>query len=62
METDSWIKSRLTALVGGCGGEEIEQKEKELMNMDNRVVTAGGEGWLEVEEGISGININGKIQ
>ena len=30
--------------------------------MGNSVVTAGGGGWVEVEEGIRRINGNGKIQ
>ena len=30
------------------------------MDMDNSVVTVGGEWWVEVEEGIRGINGNGK--
>ena len=44
--------------VGGVGGGGIE--EKGLMDMDNSVVTVGGEWWVEVEEGIRGINGNGK--
>ena len=37
-----------------------ERKEKELMDMDNSVVIVRDEGWVEVEEGIEGINANGK--
>ena len=34
------------------------------MDMDNSVVIVvwGGGGWVKVEEGIKGINANGKIQ
>ena len=35
------------------------KKEKEFMDMDNSVVIAEG-GWVEVEEGIGGINDAGK--
>ena len=38
--------------------EESSEKEKGLMNMDNSVAIAGG--WVEVEEGIMGINGNGE--
>ena len=41
--------------------EGLSKKENELMVRDNRVVIMGV--WrVEVEEGISGINGNGKIQ
>ena len=36
--------------------EGLNKKEKGLMDMDNSVVTAGGQG------GIRGLNGNGKIQ
>ena len=39
----------------------MSEKQKELVDMDNDVLTAVGEGWwVEVEEGIRGINGNGK--
>ena len=38
----------------------IEQKRKKLMDMDNSVVIVGGGGWVEVEEGMGGINGDGK--
>ena len=36
------------------------KKAKGLMDTDNRVVIVEGWGWVEVEEGIRGINGNGK--
>ena len=50
--------------MGKFGGEGTEQKRKKgLMDMDNSVVIAGGWGkWVEAEDGIRGINGNGKIQ
>lgn len=45
----------MTAKRGRIGGGGIEQKgKKNLMDVDNSVVTAG---W---EEGLRGLNINGK--
>ena len=41
--------------------EGLSKKEKELMDMDNSVVIAGERVWVEVEEGVRGINGNGKI-
>ena len=43
-ETDSELENRMTASsgLGAClGGVGIEQKEKELMDMDNSLVFAG---------------------
>ena len=37
----------------------MSKKEKGLMDMDHSVV-AVGVGWVEVEEGIRGINCSGK--
>ena len=37
-----------------------KKKKKKLMDMDNSVVIVGGRGCVEVEEGIRGINGNGK--
>ena len=42
--------------------EGLNKKEKGLMDMDNSVVIVVGREWMEVEEGIKGINSNGKIQ
>ena len=42
------------------GLEGSSKNEKGLMEMDNRVVIAGGRGWIEVEEGIREVNGNGK--
>ena len=36
--------------------EETRKKEKELMDVGNSVVIAEREGWVELEEGIRGIN------
>ena len=47
-------------LWGVVRGGGIEQKRKGLMDMDNCVVIVVGEGWVKVEEGIRGINGNGK--
>ena len=40
--------------------EGSSRKGKGLMDMDNNVVIVGREGALEVEEGMRGINGNGK--
>ena len=46
---------------GVAGGGETEKKRKKLMDMDNSVVIASGEGrWKEVEEGKGGINGDGR--
>ena len=37
------------------------KKEKGLTDMDNSVVMVGERGWAEVEEGLRGINGDGKI-
>ena len=44
--------------MGRGGGEGLSKKEKGLMDVDNRVVIAGGGDG----ESIKGINSNGKIQ
>ena len=40
--------------------EESNGKEKGLLDTDNSVVIVGDRGRVEVEEGIRGINGNGK--
>lgn len=45
--------------IGEHGG--IEQKRK-LMDMDNSMVIVGGRAWVEVEEGMKGINGEGKYK
>ena len=42
--------------------EGLSKKGKELMDVDNRVVIAGRGEWAEVEEGLRGINGDGRIQ
>lgn len=42
--------------------EGSSKKEKGLKDMDNNVVIVGGGRWVKVEEGIRGINGDGKIQ
>ena len=49
----------MTALGCGLVFRDLAKKEKGLMDMDNSVVIVGG---VEVEEGITGINDNGKKQ
>ena len=60
------MESRLPAHRGGwwwgwvVAGSRI--KEKEFRDQDKSMVIAGGRGSVEVEEGIRGINGNGKIK
>ena len=45
----------------GSGVEGLSKKEKrELMDTDNSVVIVGRGCWVEVKDGIGGINDNGK--
>ena len=44
MGTDSQLESRATAIQGSDGVDGLNKKEKDLMDMDNSVVIAGGRG------------------
>ena len=56
IEADSQIESRMTAMWGTLQVRGIKQKGKRLMDIDNSVVSAGGEGDIRRLTG------NGKMQ
>ena len=61
LKNDQQADSSGVAGVGGSlGNGGIDRKRKGLIDTDNSVVIAGRRGCVEVEEGIRGINFNGK--
>ena len=62
IEKDSQIQSRLTSEWQVVGGRGMEQKRKKTHGHRQQCGDCSGWGqwWVEVEEGIRGINCNGK--
>ena len=58
----SLLKCKLSGRLGGLvrvEGLSIKEKEKKLMDTDNRMLIAKGGEWARVGEGMGGINGDG---